>query len=346
MKKNLVKFSIFAIIFILLLTLLSIIYIDKTDIRKFQQFYNEPKNTLDILIFGPSPTRYAVLPPVLWEEAGITSYNFCMGSSPAAAQYYWLKEALNYQSPSVVIIWGGYLFRDENLFDASEPRFRQALDPMRLSRNKIASIIDVVSNSEDQQVISYLFPLFRYHARQYLYPEDFDFSIMKKRNTRMGYVEYDKFIDIKPQERPEEFDDYNHSPNFQCSEIWLTKMIDLCKANDIDVIITAIPMNNKNAWSIYRHNALQEYTDKQGVVIIDFYYGEPKDASSLDHSIDYSEPSHVNIGGATKISDYIAKYLSDNYNLPDRRKDEYDPHWNAVMDTYYELYNEYLIKLK
>ena len=343
MKKNLLRFSIFTAIFVLLLSSLSFVFsVKPPDSIKLRQFYNEPKNSYDVLIFGTSTARGAILPPVLWEEAGIASFNLSTSSAPSATQYYWLKESLKYQSPSVVFIHGNFLFRNEAINNNREPLFRQNLDPMRLSLNKLVSVYDVVSNDREQTFISYLFPLFRYHDRQKFGKSDFDVSVQFERNLRLGYSATKGYTRISPQERPVELDDENYDPDFIYNDIYLSKMIDLCKANDIEVIIAVFPAYREDNWSMHKHRILKKYAEEKGAALIDFFYGEPRAAVSLDDSADFYDVNHVNINGATKITRYLARYLDENHELPDRKAESSDPHWDVVMDTYHELYDVYL----
>ena len=337
--KNFVRFSIFTIVFVLTIVLLSEIYTNKGQGFKLKQFYNEPVNSFDVLMFGPCYIDNMLLPPVLWNEAGITSYNLAIGASPAAAQYYWLKEALKYQSPSLVALSGRYLFGEDINFDRREARYRQALDQMRWSRNKIESIMEVLSHSERQRFLDYVFPLLRFHTRERLYAIDFDFFMPGQRHVYFsGHPNF--YARIRPQARPEAFDDNSHDPPFHITGKYLTKMIELCKGRNIDVVLIAPPYyNDDDSWSINMHNALQNYADEHGVSLIDFNYGEPRHEAALDDSIDFRHVHILNISGGTKASRYFARYISEKFNLPDRRTKPYDPHWDKQVDYYNEYYN-------
>lgn len=70
----------------------------------YLDFYKLEKNSVDVLLFGSSHAVTAFNPQVLYDNYGITSYNLgCEQQSPLIT-YYWLREALKYQTPKVVII--------------------------------------------------------------------------------------------------------------------------------------------------------------------------------------------------------------------------------------------------
>ena len=61
--------------------------------RKIQGFYAEEKNSLDFVFVGSSQMFTSVVPAVLWEEYGITSYDFGANEQPMYLSYYYIKEA-------------------------------------------------------------------------------------------------------------------------------------------------------------------------------------------------------------------------------------------------------------
>jgi len=342
MKSNGIRFVSFSLIFIIVLSLLSNIYNDGRN-AGYTQFYNEPRNSFDVLIFGNSIHRDMWSPAVFWNETGIKAYNLSAHASPSNAQYYWLKEALKYQSPSVVILYGRWFFiENDNDNEEAEYRLRIAMDSMRFSRNKIEAITDIVSNSGKQHAIDYLFSVFRFHARKVLTPDDFVLSRDSQRNLSMRYPSRGKSeVNIEKHVLPTEFHNEDHNPKFTINSIYLQKAIDLCREHGIEVILTVPPDNRIENWSINMHRTLQEYADSQGVTLLDFYYGEPCAAVNFSGETDFRDINHLNIGGATKASRYMAHYLSTHFGLPDRRAENHDAHWDDVLKAYNDLYQEY-----
>jgi len=347
-KTNLIRFSAFLIVFIIIFSLVSHIYtptsldfFSSPISATFAQFYNEPRNSIDLIMLGASTAEATLLPAVLWDEAGIISYNLAISSGRPAVMYYWLKEALKYQSPSVVVFCGRQLFVKEDV-DRNEARFRQGLDNMRLSRNKIDAINDIVSKSKEQKFLDYLFPLLRYHSRQKLEKDDFNFKYLVERNISMGGRTY---IRHRETQLPDDFWSEKRETGSSVNGEYLEKIIELCNANNIEVVMADNPTTVNNSWSIARHNAMQDFANAHGIKMIDFNMREYWEKTNLDESMDFADPNHVNLIGGTKVSRYFAHYLSETFNLPDGRAGEYDPHWDKVMEFYnihYSRFNEVL----
>ena len=91
-------------------------------------FYEMEEDTVDVLLLGSSQMGAGLNPQDIYDEAGIRSYNLASNNQPLWVSYYWLREALNYQSPKVVVLDCYMLFFDQNI---EEDQVRQALDYMK-----------------------------------------------------------------------------------------------------------------------------------------------------------------------------------------------------------------------
>ena len=345
MKIKWIKAFFFALVSIAIFLFLSHVYTEKRVYTvtswayssTLAGFYHEPKNSLDVFFLGTSNFSSGFLPAVMWDEAGIKSYNFSLPAMPSITGYYWLKEALNYHSPSVVVLYARWLvqFPDMDVDDSNtESRLRQALDPMRLSKTKIESIIDALSQSENQSFMDYLFPLFRFHSRESLDEVDYSFSYKMSRHPAMGSRLY-----LRHQSRRlrEDFFDEDRDVGFSVSDEYYTKIIDLCKENGIAVLMIETPTTDYE-WTMSMHSIYKEYADRFGVPFFDLNLAEDRGNFELDFAIDFADHDHMNILGATKASRYIARYLSEAMGVPDRRDENLDPHWETITDFYREHY--------
>ena len=70
----------------------------------YKNFYKLDRDTVDVLFLGSSHCVTSFDPQVLYDEYGITSYNLGSGAQSIMVSYYWLEEALRYQSPKVVVL--------------------------------------------------------------------------------------------------------------------------------------------------------------------------------------------------------------------------------------------------
>lgn len=68
-----IKIPAFAIVLLLLMQIVSkaFIAIDSSDIENIYGFYSEPKNSLDMVMIGPSEVYTGYAPALAWEEYGL-----------------------------------------------------------------------------------------------------------------------------------------------------------------------------------------------------------------------------------------------------------------------------------
>ena len=79
-------------------------------LSSMEQMYNLPNDVIDVAFFGPSVVYCGINPAVLWDEAGIASFNAAISGQDREASYYYIKEFLKKQSPKVVFV-SGMLFQ-------------------------------------------------------------------------------------------------------------------------------------------------------------------------------------------------------------------------------------------
>lgn len=87
------------LIFCLLFSGATYILRNKNEANIVLPFYDEPKNTLDVIFIGSSHVMCSVYPMELYDRYGIASYVFASSAQLLPQSYYQLKEALRYQTP-------------------------------------------------------------------------------------------------------------------------------------------------------------------------------------------------------------------------------------------------------
>lgn len=86
------------LIFCLLFSGATYILRNKNEANIVLPFYDEPKNTLDVIFIGSSHVMCSVYPMELYDRYGIASYVFASSAQLLPQSYYQLKEALRYQT--------------------------------------------------------------------------------------------------------------------------------------------------------------------------------------------------------------------------------------------------------
>ena len=108
--KNILKIIGFLVLFGGLFGVVSEVFLHKSiklpwDVqRKIEGFYQEPKNSLDVIFYGNSSMFCNVNPNIIWNKYGIPAYIFASNEQPFWISYHYIIESLKYQKPKVIVL--------------------------------------------------------------------------------------------------------------------------------------------------------------------------------------------------------------------------------------------------
>lgn len=337
--KNVLKAVVFLLVGVILIGGVSQIICGKwTDANKetytTEEFYALEDNSIEVFIVGSSQIVTGVSSMTLYENYGISAFGLGMGNAPMAGNYHWLKECQKTQDISLVAIEVSMLYEPTKQF-----LFRRAFDPMRLSRNKLEAVYEQSRAYDGDGVLSYVFPMIKYHNRwKELTEEDFVFhekdSLVYRGNVMKSGVKpvaYEKLIIDN---------DASRDINMEADQLeYFEKILSYCKENGWDIVLFKTP---KTSWSLSKSEGVSALAKEHGVPFLDFNYDKLMKEIKFDPMRDLRDADHSNLRGAEKISDYIGKYLKEHYDLKDYRQDGVDP---VDMERYNEDRDDCYLKM-
>lgn len=192
---------------------------------------------------------------------------------------------------------------------------------------------------DGDSVLSYVFPMIKYHDRwKELTEEDFVFheedSLVYRGNVMKSGVKpvpYEKVIIDNDALRDIEMEAEQLE--------YFEKILSYCKENGWDVVLFKTP---KTSWSLSKSEGVKALAEQYGVPFLDFNYDKLMKEIKFDPMRDLRDADHPNLRGAEKISDYLGKYLQENYDLKDYRQDGIDP---VNMQLYHEDREDCYLKM-
>lgn len=267
----------------------------------------EPENSMDVLFLGDSLVYSGISPVYIWNAYGITSYDCSIPSEKFSFANEFCKTFLEKQSPKVVFLETGVLFRD-------------------LQEEDVATF-------HAQQVLS----VFTYHNRwksltkrdlnpkiDYTYIEPF-----------RGYRMSTKVNGAKSNDYYKEAMDITHvsKTNFK----YLENLKKMCDEKGAKLVILSIPCQ-KN-WNYKIHNGAEEAAEKLGLEYLDMnLLTAQDDGFAMNWELDSRDKGeHLNNRGAEKVSEYLGKYITAMGLTTDKRGTAGYESWN---EAYVKLQNE------
>lgn len=314
----------FFLILALLIHGLTFITRNKNEADLVHPFYDEPKNSLDVVFVGSSHVMCGIYPMELYREYGIAAYDYTSSALVLPQAYYQVVEALKRQTPKVLVLdISGVAYGNTKI--GSPEYVHVQLDNMRWSVNKIEAINDLIEDPGDR--LEYYFPLLKFHTRwKELAPEDFKriTGSSKGANVSENVLEGALLYGIEPRDHTAPISEY--------PEEYLRKILDYCRDLGVPVLLLNLPFI-ANETSQGKYNAVYGIAEEYGVAYLNLMHHA--DDIGFDFGADLRDTSHCNRSGAEKVTSYVGRYLKENYDLPDRRDDPaYAPVWDAAYERY------------
>lgn len=283
--------------------------------RKVEGFYAEEKDSLDFVFVGSSQMFTSVVPAVLWEEYGITSYDFGANEQPMYLSYYYIKEALNYQNPKAVVLEVSYCNAPEY---SREGVHHINLDDLRMGPVKLEAVFDIIPKGER---LPYLFELAKYHDTWTTLDKDsLSYLTADKHNPYKGYTpSLDGFPDggVFNEEIAQVTE---KSELAELSVTYMEKIISLCEEKGVDLLFLKTP--NDHIQNQPDYNAVADIAKEHGI-------------EYLDLNRQMKGQLHNHVFHAETITKRIGEWLTSLYEVEDKREDPAFARWEEDADYYY-----------
>ena len=273
--------------------------------------YFDYADDYDVLFFGTSHVMYGICPLELWNDYGITSYNWGSPTCTIPSIYWKLMNVLDYATPDLVVVDCFRAVWTDKSYNVE--RLHEAFDAFNLSLTKYNAINDLMDDTEkytEMDKLNVLFKLSAYHNRwEELQKKDFDNPYI---DTKGGEFEVNVAVPIEISTTSEktaitaEMEGVNY----------LRKIIELCQSKNIPILLTYLPYPTLDEEK-KEANMIQDIANEYNVDYINF-----TDIDIVNYDTDYADAfSHMNISGNKKVTEYLGQYIMYNYEITDMRND-------------------------
>lgn len=329
-KKTVIKAVIFGVMLVITFVVVQSIICDKflTDSTKIVNgFFSEDKNSIDLICLGSSNCFCTIDPVVMYEEYGITAYDFGSSSQPMNLTYLYLQEALARQKPKVVALEVNMMIGD-SIANGSENSLRWGYTDIPLSLRKLKSLYENLGKI-DEEYFSYVFPILRYHTRwKELYKTDYVYFMKDKTDYDKGYNGTDEISEQKVMLTA--YDCEGESWIADSNIEYLDKITALCKKEGIELVLFKSPRAD---WYRYDTAAVEKLANERGLEFLDYneIVNDNPEILGINAESDFRDSQHLNNSGADKISKHFGAYLQERYGLEDKRGDKQENSWDTAL---------------
>ncbi len=258
---------------------------------------------LDVVMLGDSECYSAISPMQLWNEYGVTSYNYSQSGQKIQETYFMLRNIFDNSQPKVIFLETNLLFRKQtrlNLVQSSLDELASYVIPGGGVR--LHDTWKVMCGQASQKT-----------------PEYKGFYLNNK-------VKASKYLDYMDKNK-------KRKAHINRSVEWYTdRIMELCKENGAELVLISTP-STKN-WNYTRHEQTEKFATDKGLTYIDLNTVD-KNELNIDWNTDTKDGGdHLNVSGAQRVTEWFGGYISKNYDFADKRQDTDYSEWNSLYDEY------------
>lgn len=262
-------------------------------------------NSIDVLFLGSSQMYCSIDSEKLTREYNLSSINFGAAAQPLLVTKYYFNQALKTQSPKVICLEVTTAFNENT--NISEDKIAWSYSPMSPSIDKFNSLSEVFDGDFMRAFMYTYTPLFVYHDRwNSIKKSEIEYMIsnriLNSTIANRGYVRRDN-IEKQSISFFQGMGEKKELPKE--SKDTIIYMKNHCDEKNIKLLLFKSP---NSTWTKNESESIKQFANKNGIDYIDLH-DFIKDID-FDSNHDFSDEGHLNDFGAQKVTDFMARVVS------------------------------------
>lgn len=336
------------LLFLIFCALLAEIYIHTSYIfrntdgprRTVMSFFDEKKDSLDVVLVGGSNVYCYFDTMQFWKEKGVAAYNLTVSGGAAPTYLSVIREIERHQSSALIVVDVRKFLSTfwDRSFNSGNVRYY--LDSFDIGFRRLLAVEEfrAINDLKMTDSLDAYFEIIYYHNNydQLKNPVAWQFYNNRmngaKNSARKGFYADEMSTNIMSFDRGSVVCSENTTPLLRESEQYYRKMLEYCKNNHIKLLLTASPFFGSETDFAQINEAL-EIAKEYGFPTLNG--NDDFDLIGLNSEIDFMDQNHVNINGAKKWTKFFSEYLCSMYDFPDHQSEkEYTTYWEEYNDDY------------
>lgn len=347
-KKHIIRIGAFVLIFIMMISFVSTFFkmTDSVNIATIEGFYKEPKNSIDVMMIGASEVYADYSATTAWKEHGYTSYSLGVSGVPGSLYKSMLRESLTRQHPKLVVFEVNGFLQKDSYYDRTA-QLHSWIDNIHDESNRVQTISEVVPKDEQDNFIN---PLKLYHGN-WKNPGKCMNSFVTRVAMKISGTSYMKGFSSIAKSSDCNSDKQKTLYFTDKSRAYLTDLLEYCKKQGVEKVLFARFPHEKQIKNPEVLTQIEDLVKSYGYDFASFE--NDKETIGIKANDDFYNSEHLNVKGSQKFTQFVARYLTDNYKLPKEHSAKITTQWKkcagradevisaCVVDTDKKIGNHY-----
>lgn len=326
--KNVIKIGLFLLLCGVILCKLTWLFRSNQYLGRANIVGIHNEGPLDVVFVGASGVQNFYIPARAWNERGIASYCYCAEGIRANLAKEYLKDIRRTHDPVLYVVdLSTYETTARELDEGGLRNWTDSMPPLSLIR--IEGLYRYLKQHDigDLDVPSFYFDLIRYHSNTDSLKLWYNWLYLNTKNVwgpSKGFIPLLGHVAFEPAVVSDGRTDID---KIDIGD--LCDLLDYCDTHKLSVLFTFNPTGREDHEI---RNTMGDYIQNRGYDYLDLH--RCCEDMGLDYETDYANGGHVNYLGAVKYTDYMIRYITDHYNLPDHRGEEGYKEWDDEYSQY------------
>lgn len=283
-----------------------------TTYRRIYAFHTLPENSIEVMVYGSSHAFLGVNVKEMYNKYGIGAYNYGTNWEKINTTKLFMKDSFKTQNPKLAVIetvYAGTVLRNRDI--NAEIFYTTYLGHSEAR----TTFLKQCFGNDPERWLSYYMPLCAFHDNWVNISKTSFMPLLENPNAivsihkRMGYSPNNSVTKVKiPDPSSIKQKKLNNAAITELNEI-----VAMCKEKGIEILFITVPYQRGFEYS----DAMKQFAEKKGCSYLNLF--EYIDEIGLDGKTDFKDAGHLNDSGATKVGDFLGKYISEHYQLTDMR---------------------------
>lgn len=297
--------------------------------------YKEDKDSLNVVFMGSSAIYRFWIPQQAYEEQNFTSLLLATAGQNLDTVPYLMEEVKKTQNVDLFVVEiRSPLATEAHRIDGKDnedvflARLSYTVMGMKQSFNRLKLIRNVLEENKENTKLEWMFPILKYHENISSMTGD---QMIDRLNGVDKEAIYTNITYRVSKQKAPNFEDDASIVLPEEDKRSIDRVEEKAKELGVKVLLVATPYIPNHTRAAL-HVQMNQYIDEQGYEYLNMT--EKLDEIGLELTEDFYDKNHTNISGAQKVTEYLADYIAQNYELKDCLNEKQKLRWASACEEW------------